>query len=162
MHIKELWRYAVKSVAGERLKEVSVNELGFDGDRKVLVLAQIVASLPPARTIVCWALKARLIRTASRSSPAIRGIPRKPRTRSPRDHSGCRSYFLRRSRSFRCSALLVATDGAIESLATMAAAFARTSLSAASKASPNVSGLGGVSKADKCASASRICVAAAS
>ena len=27
MYIKELWRYPVKSMAGERLKEVSVNEL---------------------------------------------------------------------------------------------------------------------------------------
>jgi len=38
MHIKELWRYPVKSMGGERLKAISVRELGFDGDRKILVI----------------------------------------------------------------------------------------------------------------------------
>ena len=37
MYIKELWRYPVKSMAGERLTQVRMGELGFEGDRKVLV-----------------------------------------------------------------------------------------------------------------------------
>ena len=37
MYIKELWRYPVKSMAGERLTQVQMGELGFEGDRKVLV-----------------------------------------------------------------------------------------------------------------------------
>jgi len=37
VYIKELWRYPVKSMAGERLTQVRMGELGFEGDRKVLV-----------------------------------------------------------------------------------------------------------------------------
>ena len=37
MYIKELWRYPVKSMAGERLAQVHMGELGFAGDREVLV-----------------------------------------------------------------------------------------------------------------------------
>lgn len=37
MYVKELWRYPVKSLAGERVKEISVGELGLEGDRLVHV-----------------------------------------------------------------------------------------------------------------------------
>jgi len=37
VYIKELWRYPAKSMAGERLTQVRMGELGFEGDRKVLV-----------------------------------------------------------------------------------------------------------------------------
>jgi uncharacterized protein YcbX len=37
VYIKELWRYPVKSMAGEPLTRVRMGELGFQGDRKVLV-----------------------------------------------------------------------------------------------------------------------------
>ena len=37
MFVKELWRYPVKSMAGERIPETKVGELGFAGDRTVLV-----------------------------------------------------------------------------------------------------------------------------
>lgn len=33
MRVRELWRYPVKSVGGERLDEAIVNEQGFEGDR---------------------------------------------------------------------------------------------------------------------------------
>ena len=35
MHIAELWRYPVKSMAGERLDQVAVGPLGLEGDRLV-------------------------------------------------------------------------------------------------------------------------------
>ena len=35
MHVAELWRYPVKSMAGERLREVNLTALGLDGDRIV-------------------------------------------------------------------------------------------------------------------------------
>lgn len=35
MHIAELWRYPVKSMAGERLDHVAVGRLGLEGDRLV-------------------------------------------------------------------------------------------------------------------------------
>jgi len=38
MNVKELWRFPVKSMAGERLTRVSMGGLGFEGDRKVLIL----------------------------------------------------------------------------------------------------------------------------
>src|ERR1700687_6461094 len=39
MFIKELWRYPVKTMAGERVAQIQVGELGFADDRKVLVRA---------------------------------------------------------------------------------------------------------------------------
>jgi uncharacterized protein YcbX len=38
MYIKELWRFPAKSMAGEKLSRVSMGELGFEGDRQVLVV----------------------------------------------------------------------------------------------------------------------------
>jgi len=37
MFVKELWRFPAKSMAGERLASAQIDELGVDGDRKVLV-----------------------------------------------------------------------------------------------------------------------------
>ena len=37
MHVAELWRYPVKSMAGERLREVRLTPLGLEGDRVVHV-----------------------------------------------------------------------------------------------------------------------------
>ena len=37
MHIKEIWRFPVKSMAGERLESAHIDENGVEGDRKVLV-----------------------------------------------------------------------------------------------------------------------------
>ena len=37
MHLKEIWRYPVKSLAGERLDRASVGPLGLHGDRVVQV-----------------------------------------------------------------------------------------------------------------------------
>lgn len=37
MFVKEIWRFPVKSMAGERLKTAKIEELGIAGDRKVLV-----------------------------------------------------------------------------------------------------------------------------
>jgi uncharacterized protein YcbX len=37
MYVKELWRYPVKSLAGERLSRVQVGPFGFEGDRTVVV-----------------------------------------------------------------------------------------------------------------------------
>ncbi len=38
MFVKELWRYPAKSMAGERLQKIKVEEQGFVGDRKVMVV----------------------------------------------------------------------------------------------------------------------------
>jgi uncharacterized protein YcbX len=38
MYIKEIWRYPVKSMAGERLKQAEVTTNGIAGDRQILVV----------------------------------------------------------------------------------------------------------------------------
>ena len=38
MYIKEIWRYPVKSMAGERLDHAALGPLGLENDRKVLVV----------------------------------------------------------------------------------------------------------------------------
>lgn len=37
MYVKELWRYPVKSMGGERVEQIQVDRTGFADDRKVLV-----------------------------------------------------------------------------------------------------------------------------
>src|SRR5215469_8550908 len=37
MFVKELWRYPIKSMAGERIAQAEVGELGLSGDRTILV-----------------------------------------------------------------------------------------------------------------------------
>jgi uncharacterized protein len=37
MYVKEIWRYPVKSMAGESLDRVQIEKLGLADDRKVLV-----------------------------------------------------------------------------------------------------------------------------
>lgn len=37
MYLKELWRYPVKSMAGEKLEQVELTPLGLKGDRQILV-----------------------------------------------------------------------------------------------------------------------------
>ena len=37
MFIKEIWRYPVKSMAGERVSQIELGPLGLAGDRIVLV-----------------------------------------------------------------------------------------------------------------------------
>lgn len=38
MYVKEIWRYPVKSMAGERLERADITALGIGGDRRVLVV----------------------------------------------------------------------------------------------------------------------------
>ena len=41
MHVSEIWRYPVKSLKGERLKETEITKLGIPGDRQVVVVRTI-------------------------------------------------------------------------------------------------------------------------
>ena len=38
MHVQALWRYPVKSMAGERLESAEIGELGVPGDRALVVV----------------------------------------------------------------------------------------------------------------------------
>ncbi len=53
MYVKELWRYPVKSLGGERVEQCSVGELGLTGDRIVLVQGPAGGSLPLALIRSC-------------------------------------------------------------------------------------------------------------
>ena len=41
MHVSEIWRYPVKSLKGERLKETEITSLGIPGDRQIAVIRTI-------------------------------------------------------------------------------------------------------------------------
>jgi uncharacterized protein YcbX len=40
MYVKELWRYPVKSTAGEPLQRIHVSKLGLQGDREILAMTR--------------------------------------------------------------------------------------------------------------------------
>jgi len=41
MHVSEIWRYPVKSLKGEQLKETAITKLGIPGDRQIAVIRTI-------------------------------------------------------------------------------------------------------------------------
>ncbi len=106
MWIAELWRYPVKSMAGERLAEATLGENGITGDRIVQVLG------PRGRIVTArtdsWLLGHRAVLGAD-GEPVIDGRPWR-QLRLPE------GYQLRRYEGvdrFDVLPLLVATDGAI-------------------------------------------------
>src|SRR5215475_11117297 len=118
MYIKELWRFPVKSMAGERLKQVSVNELGFAGDRQVLVRGangSVVTSRTHARLL---GLKGTLDPTGE---PLISGYAwnSPPALALVREAvgPGAEVFFYDGPERFDILPLLVATDGGIEAFA---------------------------------------------
>ena len=41
MHVSEIWRYPIKSLKGERLKETAITTMGIPGDRQIAVIRAI-------------------------------------------------------------------------------------------------------------------------
>jgi uncharacterized protein YcbX len=114
MHVAEIWRYPVKSMAGEPLDEVIVGPLGLEGDRIVHV-EKASGRYVTARTHP--RLLGHKARTGFSGEPLVDGRPwtdddvradivriAGPGARLVRDESGDR---------FDVLPLLVATDGAI-------------------------------------------------
>lgn len=116
MHVAELWRYPVKSMAGERLASAEITATGIPGDRVVQVYAggHVVTSRTSPRLL---GLKATL---GPDGEPLVDGSPWieptvaaaveaavGPGARLARDDSEDR---------FDVLPLLVATDGAIDAL----------------------------------------------
>ncbi len=116
MYIKELWRYPVKSMAGERLKEISINEFGLAGDRQVLVLGPNGCVLTSRTHYRLLGLKGSL---DANGQPLISGHPWNSaqalelvrRAAAP----GAEVVYYDGPERFDVLPLLVATDGAIES-----------------------------------------------
>ena len=72
MRIAELWRYPVKSMAGEPLQVADVRETGIVGDRVVQVI-NAVGRTVTSRTKPKWGITQRWVRTANRSSTDVHG-----------------------------------------------------------------------------------------
>lgn len=115
MYIKELWRYPVKSMAGEKLTRVSMGELGLDGDRKVLVVdpnGRVVTSRTHYKLL---GLKGTM---GANGQPLISGHPwnSAEALQLARDATvpGAQLTYYDGPERFDILPLLVATDGAIE------------------------------------------------
>lgn len=114
MYVKELWRFPVKSMAGEPLTRIQVSESGFAGDRKVLVLG-------PNRSVITSRTHPRLLglkgTTGSDGQPRISGhVWNSPEALAlVREAVGpaAELIYYEGPERFDILPLLVATDGAI-------------------------------------------------
>jgi uncharacterized protein YcbX len=118
MHIAELWRYPVKSLAGERLDAVDVTAAGMVGDRVVQVRNdgdRVVTSRTKPKLL---ALRGTWDATAG--EPLIDGLPwqSEAAAQAVRGAAGARAGLVRFDgvERFDVLPLLVATDGAIARL----------------------------------------------
>ncbi len=115
MYIKELWRFPVKSMAGERLKQISVSKLGFAGDRQVLVRGAYGHVLTSRTHPKLLGLKGTL---DSNGEPQISGhawnSPLALALVREAVGPGAEVFFYDGPERFDVLPLLVATDGAIE------------------------------------------------
>lgn len=113
MYIKELWRYPVKSMAGERVRRIEAGPLGLAGDRTILVhrRGQVVTSRTDHRLL---GLKGTL---GSDGIPHISGhLWTSPQALAlVRAAAGANAELVRHEggERFDVLPLLVATDGAI-------------------------------------------------
>src|SRR4051794_33009763 len=114
MHVAEIWRYPVKSMAGERLTEARLGPLGIDGDR-VMQVRNARGRVVTART------HPQLLRhhtvLGPDGMPIVDGMPwTDPRIAAAIvADAGAGAQFIedRSERRFDVLPLLVATDGAI-------------------------------------------------
>lgn len=114
MYVKEIWRYPVKSMAGEQLERANLTPLGIEGDRVVLVLngqgRVVTARSHPA-------LLGHKGATSAGGTPMVDGRPwTDPEVLADvRRIAGARSELIhdQSAERFDVLPLLVATDGAI-------------------------------------------------
>jgi uncharacterized protein YcbX len=114
MFVKEIWRYPVKSMAGESLDKARVSPLGIEGDRVVLVVN------PPGRVVTARTHAALL---GHKGTTGVDGMPLvdgRPWTEASvladvRAIAGPRAELIHDESAdrFDILPLLVATDGAI-------------------------------------------------
>ena len=114
MYVKEIWRYPVKSMAGEQLERANITALGIEGDRVVLVLngqGRIVTARSHS------ALLGHKGTTSGGGMPMVDGRPwTDPEVLADiRKIAGARSELIhdQSAERFDVLPLLVATDGAI-------------------------------------------------
>jgi uncharacterized protein YcbX len=114
VHIKELWRYPVKSMAGERLPQIAINKLGLAGDRQILVRSASGRVLTSRTHPKLLGLKGSLDPSGL---PQISGHPWNSAEAlvlvREAAGSGAELFFHDGPERFDILPLLVATDGAI-------------------------------------------------
>jgi uncharacterized protein len=114
MFVKELWRYPVKSLAGERLKSIEVESLGLRGDRTVHV--EVDHRVVTARTH--FKLLGLQGSTGQDGNPRINGFPwdSTEALKLVRQAAGPNAEvaYYNGPERFDILPLLVATDGAIQ------------------------------------------------
>jgi uncharacterized protein len=117
MRIQELWRYPVKSMAGERLDTAEVTEAGIAGDRMVLVVG-------PGGRIITSRTHPRLLGLRATLAPGGDVLVDGKRWDDPeiaeavRAAAGPKAHLVRYDgpERFDVLPLLIGTDGALERL----------------------------------------------
>jgi len=117
MRIQELWRYPVKSMAGERIERAEVTEAGIAGDRMVLVAG-------PGGRIITSRTHPRLLGLRGTlgpdGEPLVNGRPWEDReiAEAVRAAAGPQARLVRYDgpERFDVLPLLIGTDGAFEQL----------------------------------------------
>lgn len=114
MFVKEIWRYPVKSMAGESLVEAKVSSLGIEGDRVVLVVN------PQGRVVTARSHPALLGHKGTTRADGMPLVDGRPWTEPSvladvRAIAGPRAALIHDESAdrFDILPLLVATDGAI-------------------------------------------------
>ncbi len=143
MRVAELWRYPVKSLAGERLDAVDVLSMGVPGDRIVQVYDARGRIVTSRTTPALLGLRGT---TSADGEPLINGelwtAPSVSKVIEAIAGPGARLVRDDGPNRFDVLPLLVATDGAIDALGLDRRRFRPTSSWPASRGSPSASGPG--------------------
>jgi hypothetical protein len=118
VHVQELWRYPVKSMAGERLDEIEATLDGFAGDRLFQVRRGPMGRIVTSRTSPAL-LGLRATWDASGREPLVNGLPwRAPEVAALVRRAAGEGTRIEPGEDGRFDVLplLVATDGAIRAL----------------------------------------------
>jgi uncharacterized protein len=114
LYLKEIWRYPVKSMAGEPLAKANVSPLGIEGDRVVLVVN------PPGRVVTARSHPALLGHKGTTSADGMPLVDGRPWSEpgvlaDVRAIAGPRAALIHdeSAERFDILPLLIATDGAI-------------------------------------------------
>ncbi|HWG49556.1 MAG TPA: MOSC N-terminal beta barrel domain-containing protein [Candidatus Acidoferrales bacterium] len=117
MHVAELWRYPVKSLKGEQLKETKIAESGIPGDREIVVLNSAGRVLTSRSRPKLLGLRGQL---SEHGAPTINGFRWDSAEAGELVNAavGEPAELVRvpQPRGFDVLPLLIATDGAVEFL----------------------------------------------
>ncbi len=117
MYLKEIWRYPVKSLAGEQLRETHLTDVGVEGDRRVVIVNRGGRVITARKYPRLLALKGSL---GGDGIPLVQGLPwHDPESLSrirEATRLGVELLEVEGKESFDVLPLSVATDGAIDYL----------------------------------------------